>query len=43
MASNKKRIKQLHNWLDNELNHGKKLKNNKRKRINRKQYGEVSN
>ena len=42
MGSDKKRIKQIRNWLDNEINYGKgKKKEVKRKRINRKQYGEL--
>ncbi len=42
MASDKKRIKQIRNWLDNEINYGKsKQKQVKRKRINRKRYGEL--
>ena len=42
MGSDKKRIKQIRNWLDNEINYGKgKNKRVKRKRINRKQYGEL--
>jgi len=42
MASNKKRIKQLRNWLDNEVNYGKsKKREQKRKRIKRKDYGDI--
>lgn len=42
MGSDKRRIKQIRNWLDNEINYGKsKNKRVKRKRINRKQYGEL--
>lgn len=42
MGSDKKRIKQIRNWLDNEINYGKgKKREQKRKRINRKQYGEL--